>query len=373
MPGGGPNAGPISTAWGGDFAADMAYDPLSGHLWQVNAGGDNCIYELDLGLQMASGARICPAFGNSQRGLAYDPYSQTFYSGTWNDAILTHFDRAGTILDSVNTGINIAGLAYQPNSGHLYVLSNANVGYDVYVLDARHGYAILGGFDIPGMTDFGQAGMEFGEDGSLWLVDTLGGRVFQVTSGEQPFSPMVNVPWLSESLNGATLPGGGNQAVTVSVNGAGLAPGLYQAYLMVTTNTPYDLTAYKIKPIPVNLTVSLTHGVVLSPVSQTGVAAAGRSIEYTILVTNNGDFVESYNVSVGPRTWAVNLPAALNGVGVGAAVELKVTVTVPPGTPIGEFEQLAVTVESASDASVFQTVQLKTISGSPIYMPFVGN
>ncbi len=373
MPGGGSNVGPISNAWGGDFAADMAYDPLSGHLWQVNAGGDNCVYELDLGLQTASGGRICPAFGNSQRGLAYDPYSQTFYSGTWNDAILTHFDRAGTILDSVNTGINIAGLAYQPNSGHLFVLSNANVGYDVYVLDARHSYTLLGGFDIPGMTDFGQAGMEFSEDGSLWLVDSLGGRVYQVTSGEQPFSPMVNVSWLSESPISATLSGGGNQAVTVSVNGAGLAPGLYQAYLMVTTNTPYDLTAYKINPIPVNLTVSLIHGVALTPALQTGVAEAGRSIEYTILVTNKGDYVESYNVSVGSRAWDVSLPAALNNVAVDATVELKVTVTVPPGTPIGEFEQLAVTVESASDASVAQTVQLKTISGIPYYFPFIGN
>ncbi len=373
MPGGGSNAGSISTAWGGDFAADMAYDPLSGHLWQVNAGGDNCIYELDLGLQMATGGRICPAFGNSQRGLAYDPYSQTFYSGTWNDAILTHFDRAGTILDSVNTGINIAGLAYQPNSGHLYVLSNANVGCDVYVLDARHGYALLGGFNIPGMTDFGQAGMEFAEDGSLWLVDTLGDRVFQVTSGEGQFSPMVNVPWLNESPTGATLPGGGNQAVTVSVNGTGLAPGLYQAYLTVTTNTPYDLTTYKINPIPVNLTVSFAHGVVLAPVSQTGVAAAGRSIEYSILVTNNGDFVETYNISAGAHTWTVSLPSAINNVAVGATVELKVTVTVPPGTPPGEFEQLDVTVESAGDASAVQTVQLKTISGRPIYMPLMSN
>ncbi len=371
-PSGGSNVGPISTAWGGDFAADMAYDPLSGRLWQVNAGGDNCVYELDLRLKMATGGRICPAFGNSQRGLAYDPFSQTFYSGTWNDAILTHFDKTGTILDSVNTGINIAGLAYHPVSGHLYVLSNANTGFDVYVLDARHGYVILGGFDIPGMTDFGQAGMEFSEDGSLWLVDALGGQVFQVTSGEQPFSPLVNVSWLSELPSGAILPGGGNQAVTVSVNGAGLAPGLYQAYLMATTNTPYDLTAYKINPIPVNLTVSLVHGVLLSPVIQTGVAEAGRSIEYTILVTNNGDFVESYNVSLGVRTWAVSLPAALNDVAIGAAVELKVTVTVPPGTPPGEFEQFAVTVESASDASAVQTVQLKTISGIPIYMPFVG-
>jgi hypothetical protein len=369
---GGGNGGAIPTTWGGDFAADMAYDPQGSRLWQINAGGDNCIYELDPVQQKATGGRICPAFGNPQRGLAYDPRSQTFYSGTWNDAILTHFDRAGTILDSVITGINIAGLAYQPDSGHLYVLSNASVGFDIYVLDPRQGYAILGGFDVPGLTDFGQAGMEFAPDGSLWLADTLGRHIFQVDSGEAPFSPMADVPWLAESLSGATLPGGGSQPVTVSVNGTGLLPGTYQAYLTVTTDTPYDITPYKIDPIPVTLTVLAIHGVALSPDSQAGVAAAGKEVVYTIRVTNNGDFVESYTISTGAHAWQVSLPPTLNNVATGATVELQVTVTVPPATPIGQFEQLSVTVRSSSDPSAVQTVTLTTIAGRALYFPFAG-
>ncbi len=369
---GGSNAGVISTAWGGDFAADMAYDPLGDRLWQVNAGGDNCLYELDPQQQVATGGRICPPFGNSQRGLAYDPYTQTFFSGTWNDAILTHFDRSGTILDSVNTGINIAGLAYQPVSGHVYVLANGAAGFDVYVLDARHGYAVLGGFDVPGLTDFGQAGMEFAPDGSLWLVDTLGGQVFQVSSGETAFSPVADVPWLTASPTSATLPGAENQPVTISVDGTGLTAGLYQAYLTVTTDTPYDLTPYKIDPIPVNLTVLPIYAVELSPVSQLGMAAAGRSVTYAIQVTNTGDYAETYTVSAGAHTWAVNLPAALNAVPAGGMVVLQVTVSVPPATPIGQFEEFVVTVRSTSDPLVFQTATLKTICARAIYMPIVG-
>ena len=165
-------------------AADLAIDPRGDRFWQVNVGGDNCVFEIDPHAGATTDARICPAFGNSQRGLAYDPLSQTFYSGTWNDAILSHFDRAGTLLDSVNTGINIAGLAYQPLSGHLFVLSNASQGYDVYVLDARNSYALLGGFDIPGLADYGQAGLEMTEDGHLWVVDSVNRRVMEVTSGE---------------------------------------------------------------------------------------------------------------------------------------------------------------------------------------------
>ena len=51
-------------------------------LWRVNVGGDNCIYELDPQARVATGNRICPAFGTSERGLAYDVVTDTFYAGS---------------------------------------------------------------------------------------------------------------------------------------------------------------------------------------------------------------------------------------------------------------------------------------------------
>ena len=49
-----------TAAWVGSFAADMAYNPLTNKLWQVNAGGDNCIYELDPATRTATGQKLMP-------------------------------------------------------------------------------------------------------------------------------------------------------------------------------------------------------------------------------------------------------------------------------------------------------------------------
>ena len=70
----------------------MAYDPLRNKLWQVNVGGDNCIYEMDPDARVATGNKICPQFGTSERGLAFDPLTETFYAGSWNDGRIVHFN-----------------------------------------------------------------------------------------------------------------------------------------------------------------------------------------------------------------------------------------------------------------------------------------
>jgi hypothetical protein len=359
----------IPTQWDGAFSADLAYDSRSGRFWQVNVGGDNCIYELDPHAGAPTGARICPSFGNSQRGLAYDPLSQTFYSGTWNDAILSHFDRAGTLMDSVNTGINMAGMAFQPLSGHLYVLNNSSQGFDVYVLDARHGYVLLGGFDIPGMADFGQAGLEMTRDGRLWLVDRVNRQVLEVTSGEAGFTPSADVAWLSESIPGAEVAAGGSQVVTVSVDATGLATGTYPAYLSVTTTTPYDNTTDRVPPIPVILTVANARAVSLSPAAQMGAARAGWPRVYSISVTNAGDASDTYTVSLGAHNWTVTAPATLGPINAGNSVNMIVQVTVPPGTTMGLWETLTLTVAPTAFPARAQSVTITTVSAWPYYMP----
>ncbi len=131
----------INTAtWRTSWAADMTYNPFTNTLWQVNVGGDNCIYELDPVTKTSTGNKICPAFGTSERGLAYDPVTNTYYAGSWNDGIINHFAPDGTILDSKNVGLAISGLAFNPATGHLFVMTNADTTsdptlYDVYVLD----------------------------------------------------------------------------------------------------------------------------------------------------------------------------------------------------------------------------------------------
>ena len=124
--------------WVAEFAADGAYNPRTGMLWRVNVGGDNCIYELDPAARVATGNRICPSFGTSERGLAYDVASDTYYAGSWNDGVIQHFDAGGTILDSVYVAVPISGLAFNSANGRLYALANHTELPGVRRLRLRH-------------------------------------------------------------------------------------------------------------------------------------------------------------------------------------------------------------------------------------------
>jgi len=254
----------INTApWIGSWAADMTYDPLNGTLWQVNVGGDNCIYELDPVAMVATGNSICPPFGTSERGLAYDPVSDTFYAGSWNDSIINHFDRSGVILDSANVGLGIAGLAINPNNGHLFVTPNADSSwYDIYVLDVDDSYNVLGGFNISGMGDFDQAGLEIDCQGHLWAVNQGTGQMFEVDSGETNTCGGGDIPWLTLFPESGTAPAAsapGSTNIDFNIYPDGISCGTYEGYVKIDNDTPYGWYA-----VPVTLHV-LSYNPVADP------------------------------------------------------------------------------------------------------------
>ena len=112
-----------------------------------------------------TGETICPGWGVSQRGLAYDPTTDTFFAGGWNDTMVYHFAADGTMLASVNVGLGISGLAYNPDTQHLFAAVNADPNL-FYVLDAADAFALVGQFEVAGFAAFDGAGLEMGCDGS---------------------------------------------------------------------------------------------------------------------------------------------------------------------------------------------------------------
>jgi hypothetical protein len=255
----------IDTAdWVATFAGDMTYNPFTKTLWQVNVGGDSCIYELDPVTKAATGEKICPAFGTSERGLAFDPVTNTYYAGSWTDGIINHFAPDGTILDSKSVSLDISGLAYNPSTRHLFVLTNAPTTsdttlYDVYVLDTQNAYAIIGAFNIKNgsasiFADYGQAGLELDCDGNLWAVDQSANKVYKAASGETGVCDWKSA-WLSVTPATGSVDASGNQALTAAVNATGLALGTYQAHVRITSNTAY---ADKLIPVALNVTPNLT-------------------------------------------------------------------------------------------------------------------
>ena len=158
-----PNYGP----------ADIAWDPTREIAWTVNVDreADFCFKAVDL-TSGYTGRQVCPAgLAGSQRGLAYDPISDSFFSGSWNDGMLYSFDRLGTMLDAKWMQSAISGLAYHPGSKRLYVMLNT-APTKLVVLDTKSGFLPLGEIALSNwMDDFGGAGIEFGPDGSLWAAD----------------------------------------------------------------------------------------------------------------------------------------------------------------------------------------------------------
>jgi hypothetical protein len=234
-------------AYAAVFTADLAYNRRSRTFWHVNVGGDNCIHEVDPAARTITGARICPAWGTSQRGLAYDAVTDTFYAGSWNDGVIRQFDADGTILRSVNVGLNVSGLAYNPATQHLFVLTNSdNAGgqLDVYVVDTSSDLVVTGGFELLDqgsavLPDFSQAALELDCEGNLLAVDQANARVVVATSGE-PGPCGDALQWLTiDPASGVVAPRG-SLSVNVAALAAGLVPGVRRVQLLLSTDTPYS-------------------------------------------------------------------------------------------------------------------------------------
>jgi hypothetical protein len=235
-----------TSSWVGIFGADMTYNPFTRTLWQVNSGGDNCIYEMDPAANLNTGNKICPLFGTPQRGLAYDPVTNTYFSGSWDDFVLNHFAPDGTLLDSVDVNLEISGLAYNPTTRHLFVMSNTDnaLYYDVTVLDASTtAYTVIGGFNIMdgAVNAFGvndQAGLEIDCAGNLWAVNQGTGQVYKADSGEAGVCNW-QAPWLTVTPATGSVDSANFTALDVTVDATGMAIGTYDAFLRVVNSTPY--------------------------------------------------------------------------------------------------------------------------------------
>ena len=254
-----PTGGAIDISnTGGLWIGDETFNTRTGMLWGVNVGGDNCLAEMDPVNQVVTGNEICGPWGISQRGVAYDGATDTYFVGGWNEGVVYHIDGSGALIDSAqlnlgNCGVSsacISGLAFDPSSGHLLVMQNQPGSTPIAVLDANNGYTLLGSIAISGFTDFGGAGMDFDCLGNLWLIDQNTQTVYEIESGEPP-SCGGDIPWVSEDPTEGTVPAdGGTLPVAVTFDSTGLFPGLHQAQFIFTTDTPYQVA-----PVGLNLTV----------------------------------------------------------------------------------------------------------------------
>jgi len=367
QPDGTPTGVSLPTSpWAALFAADIAYNPITGKHWQINVGDDNCIYEMDPATATATGRVLCPPFGVSERGLAYDPTTDTFYSGSWNDQILYHFDATGRLLDSQDLKLNIAGLAYNPATRHLFVMSNAEIGLDVYVLDVAVGYTVLGGFDIEGLGSFEQAGLSLDCDGDLWTVNQVTGQVIQAISGETDVCAWEEITWLTTDPVSGTVGIDAAQAIDLSIDTSGMNAGVYTVYLRVDNSTPYGALN-----VPITLTVMQPYDVSLTPAAAAQSGLPGMPVTYTFTVTNTGLETDTFTVTLSPSLWGTTVPQTIGPVSAGASTPLTVRVDIPPDETCGTVDNVTLKLTSQGNPARAASATITT-SALAVYGVRVG-
>jgi hypothetical protein len=274
----------------------------------------------------ATGQTICPEFGMSQRGLAYDPITDTYYAGSWNDGVIHQFNTAGEILRSINVNLSIAGLAFHPGSGELFVTHSGAPEqgiFDIYVVDTNTDLLdLVGGFNVAldvdsdGVTDLelvAAAGLDIDCNGNLWAVDQDQQIALGFASGRGDACEWSNVEWLSLDNTTGTIDVESQKSVGLTGLAAGEV-GTHTATVVVSNDTPYGALN-----IPVELTIEQPNYGELGFATTSVSAKNGDAAELTVSRVNGDDFAVSidykiiggtaeadvhYVVSEGTLSWA---------------------------------------------------------------------
>ncbi len=348
----------------GVFPAGMTYDPFEQTFWLINVGGDNCLHAFHP-TDGFTGRVICPQTDNALHGVTFDPLSGTFYAGSWNDSIVYQFTSDGHILRSVSTGLNIADMAFNPATGHLFISNNTASGFDVYVLDVNADLAILGGFDIAGLGDWAQAGIALDCTGNLWLADQSTNTVREVVSGEAGVCAWQTIPWLTASPTGGSLPPGGTQSIELQFDATGIPAGTHQAHLKVDTNAAGNSAS-----IPVTLQVTPSYGVTATVSTSAQQGDPGDVVQYTVTVTNTGNTPDIYDITVSDNAWETSTPSVIGYLNSGQSGTFTAYVSIPVNASGSDQTQISIT--SRQDTTQHTTLTITTsTTGYTIYLPLL--
>ncbi|MGC4749625.1 S8 family serine peptidase [Micromonospora sp. DT201] len=239
------------------WPSDMAYVPSRDLMCapKMALSGDMPIVCFDPDTLEVKETITGPWAGKLYYGLAYRASDDTFYlssgSGIRHLAGLSH-PQPGSVLGECTPPVPwIAGLALNEEQNVLWGI-NQDAKESIWALDPATCQALASVPD-PDPNPLSGAGLDLDEQGNLWVLAAAtrrpyGSKVYHVDGSLPAYS---EVSWLSAGTSGEVQPGA-KDALTITVDTTGLAPGTYVATLLVTNNGAKDAST----PITVSVTVT---------------------------------------------------------------------------------------------------------------------
>ena len=286
---------------------DLTYNAVTGRLWALTRppGGSTaiCIYELDPAGGF-TGATICPAWGDNPFGLAYDPYTDTYFLSDLTSRRLYRSAADGSLLETIGVGWELAGLAYNSNTQHLFGIDLQDRRIDVHVLDGANNYSELRRFTMWSFTPQGGRGLEIDCSGNLWAVDGDAAQVYQVVSGESTSQCQLgDLPWVTAAPITGAVAADSTFPLSITFTTAGMTqPGLYSGELGMAQLLP--IRAPAIFPLSLHVVYPAVH------FAQAVYTATGAAQAVTVAVSLDGP--TGLPVTVG---YTVGEPAARGAAG----------------------------------------------------------
>ncbi len=205
-------------------------------------------------------------------------------------------------------------------------------------------------------------------DGGLAYVGQSGVSGIYLVQGESGtgfarFETLsMDVPWLSENpVNGTLAANSGSQSIDVTFDATVVTQtGKYYASLLVNSDDPLNNPF----SIPVTMTV-VAYGLELEPPTAALSTDPGKSVTYTLHVTNTGSTSDTYSVNFSSiKGWSTVAPATIGPLVAGTGENLNVVITIPANA-LGNSQDIAtVTVTSQGAATQSEQALLTTTANT---------
>jgi len=123
--------------------------------------------------------------------------------------------------------------------------------------------------------------------------------------------------------------------------------------------------------VALTTTATAVYGVTVEPVTGEQSGDPGRTVTYTLQVTNTGNTTDTFDVNVSGYTWPTTAPVMVGPLRAGASANVGVIVDIPEGTAGGAIDAATIIFTSQNDDTQSVTAVLISVAATLLFLPFI--